>query len=57
MQPNNAEYKQHLRAILNQGGMFQNQAQGQGYNGQMNDDFCCKALQCYICADCCCDAF
>ncbi len=57
MQPNNAEYQQHLRAILNQGGMFQNQAQGHGYNGQMNDDFCCKALQCYICADCCCDAF
>ena len=57
MQPNNAEYKQHLRAILNQGGIFQNQAAGQGYNGQMNDDFCCKALQCYICADCCCDAF
>jgi len=57
MQPKNTEYQQHLRAILNQGGMFQNQAHGQGYNGQMNDDFCCKALQCYICADCCCDAF
>ena len=57
MQPNNVEYNQHLRAIVNQGGMFQNQAAGHGYNSQMNDDFCCKALQCYICADCCCDAF
>lgn len=57
MQPNNPEYNQHLRAILNQGNMFHNQAAGHGYNNQMNDDFCCKAIQCYICADCCCDAF
>lgn len=57
MQPNNAEYNQHLSAILNQGGMFRNQAAGRGYNSAANDDFCCKALQCYICADCCCDAF
>ncbi len=57
MQPNNAEYNQHLNAILNQGNMFHNQAAGHGYNNQMNDDFCCRAIQCYICADCCCDAF
>ncbi|MBQ6496755.1 MAG: DnaJ domain-containing protein [Firmicutes bacterium] len=57
MNPQNAEYNQHLRSIMAQGQMFRNQAAGRGYNSGMNDDFCCRAIQCYICADCCCDAF
>ena len=39
--------------IMNMGGQYQNQAYGRGYGN--NDDMCCQALQCYICADCCCD--
>lgn len=55
MDPGNMEYSQAYGRIINMGGQFQNQAQGRGYNQQGNDDLCCQALQCYICADCCCD--
>ena len=55
MEPNNQEYQRHYASIVNQGGAFRNQAQGRGYNTMANDDMCCQALQCYICADCCCD--
>ena len=55
MEPNNQEYRRHYASIANQGNVYQNQAQGQGYNTMRNDDMCCQALQCYICADCCCD--
>lgn len=55
MNPNNVEYQRHYSTIANRGNMFRNQAFGRGYNSQSNDDFCCRALQCYICADCCCD--
>ncbi len=55
MEPGNMEYSQAYGRIINMGGQFQNQAQGRGYNQQGNDDLCCQALQCYICADCCCD--
>ena len=55
MQPANFEYRQHLNAMMNRGPRYQNNAMNQGYMG--NDDMCCRALQCYICADCCCDCF
>ncbi|MDO4546092.1 MAG: DnaJ domain-containing protein [Bacillota bacterium] len=53
MAPDNAEYSQAYGRIINMGGQYQNQAYGRGYG--RNDDMCCQALQCYICADCCCD--
>ncbi|MGI6766889.1 MAG: J domain-containing protein [Lentihominibacter sp.] len=55
MNPDNVEYQRHYSGIVNRGGMFRNQAFGRGYNSNPNDDMCCRALQCYICADCCCD--
>lgn len=55
MEPGNMEYSQAYGRIINMGGQFQNQAYGRGYNQQGGDDLCCQALQCYICADCCCD--
>ena len=55
MDPDNQEYRRHYASIVNQGQSYQNQAQGHGYNSMGNDDMCCQALQCYICADCCCD--
>ena len=33
--------------------MEYSQAYGRGYGS--SNDMCCQALQCYICADCCCD--
>lgn len=51
--PSNPEYRQAYARIINMGGMYQNQAYGRGYG--RNDDMCCQALQCYVCADCCCD--
>lgn len=53
LDPSNVEYSQAYGRIINMGGAYQNQAYGRGYN--RNDDMCCQALQCYICADCCCD--
>lgn len=52
MEPANFEYRQHLNSLRNRPGQYQNNAVGRGYS---NDDMCCQALQCYICADCCCD--
>lgn len=57
MDPQNQEYQRHYASLANRGNMFRNQAQGRGYQNTGGDDFCCQALQCYICADCCCDAF
>ena len=54
MNPSNAEYRQAYARLTSMGGQYQNQAYGRGY-GNNNDDMCCQALQCYICADCCCD--
>ena len=51
--PNNMEYSQAYGRIINMGGAYQNQAYGRGYGS--SNDMCCQALQCYICADCCCD--
>ena len=53
MAPSNTEYKQTYARLVSMGGQYQNQAYGKGYGN--NDDLCCQALQCYICADCCCD--
>lgn len=53
MDPTNIEYSQTYGRIINMGNQYQNQAYGRGYSN--NDDMCCQALQCYICADCCCD--
>jgi len=54
LDPGNAEYSQAYGRIVNMGGIYQNQARGRGYSSN-NDDMCCQALQCYICADCCID--
>ena len=54
MEPANFEYRQHLNALTRRNQQYQNNAMNQGY-GRNNDDLCCQALQCYICADCCCD--
>ena len=53
MEPGNVEYSRAYGQIMNMGGQYQDQAYGRGYGN--NDDMCCQALQCYICADCCCD--
>ncbi len=53
MAPSNVEYRQAYGRLAAMGGQYQNQAYGRGYG--TNDDLCCQALQCYICADCCCD--
>ena len=53
MEPSNFEYRQHLNAMTSRGQRYQNNAMNRGYT--RNDDLCCQALQCYICADCCCD--
>lgn len=53
LDPNNMEYSQAYGRIINMGGAYQNQAYGRGYGN--SNDMCCQALQCYICADCCCD--
>ena len=53
MEPANMEYRRHLASLRGQGGHYQNTAAGKGYGD--SSDMCCRALQCYICADCCCD--
>lgn len=53
MAPSNVEYRQAYGRLAAMGGQYQNQAYDRGYGS--NDDLCCQALQCYICADCCCD--
>ena len=53
MEPSNFEYRQHLNSLTRQNQQYQNNAMNRGYSS--NEDMLCKALQCYICADCCCD--
>ena len=53
MEPSNMEYRRHLASLRSRPGQYQNTATGKGY--MSNEDMCCKALQCYLCADCCCD--
>ena len=54
MEPSNVEYRQHLVSLTSRGNQYRNMAANRGYRTN-NDDLCCQALQCYICADCCCD--
>ena len=53
MEPNDMEYRNALNQMTMSGGGFRNTATGMGY-GNTNDAFC-RALQCYCCADMCCD--
>lgn len=53
MDPNNTEYRMVLNKMMSMGGGFRNAAAGRGYS-DANDVFC-QALQCYCCADACCD--
>ena len=53
MDPNNQEYRMVLNKMMSMGGGFRNAAAGRGYSN--TDDVFCQALQCYCCADACCD--
>ena len=53
MDPYNQEYSRALGQLMNVGRSYQNTAYGNG-GSSMNDAFC-QALQCYCCADFCCD--
>lgn len=53
MDPYNQEYSQALGQMMNVGRSYQNTAYGRGYSS--TEDAFCKALQCYCCADFCCD--
>ena len=53
MEPGNVEYSRIYGQMMSMGNQYQNQAYGRGYGN--SNDMCCQALQCYICADCCCD--
>ncbi len=53
--PSNVEYSQAYGRIINMGGMpIRIRLTAEATEG--SNDMCCQALQCYICADCCCDA-
>lgn len=53
MEPSNMEYRNALNALAGAGGMYQQQAYNRGYRS--TEDAFCQALQCYCCADMCCD--
>lgn len=53
MDPYNQEYSRALGQLMNTGRGYQNTAYGRGYNS--TEDVFCQALQCYCCADMCCD--
>ena len=46
-------YDDAMNKLRTAADQYQNQAYGRGYGN--SNDMCCQALQCYICADCCCD--
>ena len=52
MEPTNMEYRRHLASLRRRPDQYQNTAAGKGYS--TNNDMCCQALQCYLCASCCC---
>ena len=54
MEPYNQEYARALNQLMNTGRSYQNTAYG-GYGGNSMNDAFCQALQCYCCADFCCD--
>lgn len=53
MDPYNQEYSRALGQLMNTGRGYQNTAYGRGYSSA--EDAFCQALQCYCCADFCCD--
>lgn len=53
MDPYNQEYSRALGQLMNTGRGYQNTAYGRGYSS--TEDAFCQALQCYCCADFCCD--
>lgn len=53
MDPYNQEYSRALGQLMNIGRGYQNTAYGRGYRSA--EDAFCQALQCYCCADFCCD--
>ena len=55
MEPQNQEYRRALSAIMSAGGGYRNAAAGRGYTS--TEDAFCQALQCYCCADLCCNCF
>jgi molecular chaperone DnaJ len=56
MEPNNAEYVNALNSMTAQSAAYRGSSYNRGYGGMSQDD-CCRLIQCYICADCCCDCF
>jgi molecular chaperone DnaJ len=53
MDPGNAEYRSTLNSLMAQSGNYQQASYQRGYNNA--DNIFCQALQCYCCADLCCD--
>lgn len=53
MDPTNYEYRNTLNSISNQAGGYRQGMQQRGANSTEN--MMCQALQCYCCADLCCD--
>lgn len=53
MEPNNTEYRNAMNSIMSTGGGYRTNSYNRGYNN--SNDACCQALQCYCCADMCCD--
>lgn len=53
MEPSNQEYRRALNAMMNMDTSYRNTAAGRGYSS--TEDVFCQALQCYCCADFCCD--
>lgn len=54
MEPHNVEYRSAMNSIMSSGGGYRTTAHNRGYGNNNNDAFC-QALQCYCCADFCCD--
>lgn len=54
MEPNNMEYRSAMNSIMSSSNGYRTSAYGRGY-GRNNNDMFCQALQCYCCADMCCD--
>jgi molecular chaperone DnaJ len=53
MEPANLEYRNTLNSMMQQTGGYQTAANNRGYNDP--ERMMCQALQCYCCADMCCD--
>lgn len=53
MDPGNQEYRRALNALMNMNTSYRNAASSRGYSS--TEDAFCQALQCYCCADFCCD--